>query len=163
MDMSGASPIKAWVVKAADAKKRSVLATRACPSAKLFTNGPFVWRSSGFTPLTQDFLGAVTCGRDHARMAGQLISIALTVDQHDDGDYFWVLLESFDHSMEFEPLMEAATGFASYADALQAGYAVLRGLSDDLGIGPREDDEEPDVVSVDDDDQEDLDPRHLMA
>lgn len=71
-------------------------------------------------------------------MAGQLISIALTVDQHDAGDYFWVLLESFDNSMEFEPLMEAATGFATYADALQAGYIVLKGLSEDLDVGPRE-------------------------
>jgi hypothetical protein len=71
-------------------------------------------------------------------MAGQLISIALTVDQHDGGDYFWVLLESFDDSMEFEPLMEAAAGFHTYAEALQAGYAVLRGLSEDLGVGPRE-------------------------
>lgn len=75
-------------------------------------------------------------------MAGQLISIALTVDQHDGGDYFWVLLESFDNSMEFEPLMEAAKGFPTYAEALQAGYVVLRGLSDDLGVGPREDADE---------------------
>jgi hypothetical protein len=72
-------------------------------------------------------------------MAGQLISIALTVDQHDGGDYFWVLLESFDNSMEFEPLMEAAKGFLTYAEALQAGYAVLRGLSEDLNVGPRDD------------------------
>lgn len=72
-------------------------------------------------------------------MAGQLISIALTVDQHDGGDYFWVLLESFDNSMEFESLMEAAKGFHTYAEALQAGYAVLRGLSEDLNVGPRED------------------------
>ncbi len=71
-------------------------------------------------------------------MTGQLISIALTVDQHDGGDYFWVLLESFDNSMEFESLMEAAKGFPTYAEALQAGYAVLRGLSEDLSVGPRE-------------------------
>jgi len=71
-------------------------------------------------------------------MAGQLISIALTVDQHDEGDYFWVLLESFDNSMEFEPLMEAAKGFPTYAEALQAGYVVLKGLSEDLNVGPRE-------------------------
>lgn len=75
-------------------------------------------------------------------MAGQLISIALSVDQHDGGDYFWVLLESFDNSMEFESLMEAATGFPTYAEALQAGYAVLRGLSEDLSVGPREEAED---------------------
>ncbi|MET3494495.1 hypothetical protein [Variovorax boronicumulans] len=83
-------------------------------------------------------------------MAGQLISIALTVDQHDAGDYFWVLLESFDHSMEFEPLMEAATGFATYADALHAGYVVLKGLSDDLDVGPREEGDDPAFVAMDD-------------
>ncbi|QNK66814.1 hypothetical protein [Variovorax sp. PAMC26660] len=76
-------------------------------------------------------------------MTGQLISIALTVDQHDGGDYFWVLLESFDHSMEFEPLMEAAAGFSTYVDALQAGYAVLKGLSENLNIGPREEADDP--------------------
>lgn len=83
-------------------------------------------------------------------MAGQLISIALTVDQHDAGDYFWVLLESFDNSMEFEPLMEAATGFASYGDALQAGYVVLKGLSEDLGIGPREEGDDASLMAMDD-------------
>ena len=83
-------------------------------------------------------------------MAGQLISIALTVDQHDAGDYFWALLESFDNSMEFEPLMEAATGFATYGDALQAGYVVLKGLSDDLKVGPREEGDDSAVMAMDD-------------
>jgi hypothetical protein len=82
-------------------------------------------------------------------MAGQLISISLTVDQHDGGDYFWVLLESFDNSMEFEPLMEAATGFATYGDALQAGYVVLKGLSDDLSTGPREEGDDPHLLAMD--------------
>ena len=83
-------------------------------------------------------------------MAGQLISIALTVEQHDAGDYFWVLLESFDNSMEFESLMEAATGFATYGDALQAGYVVLKGLSDDLNVGPREEGDDAGVSMMDD-------------
>lgn len=74
-------------------------------------------------------------------MAGQLISIALTVDQHDGGDYFWMLLESFDDPMAFEPLMEAAQGFPTYAEALQAGYLALRGLPEDLSVGPRDDTE----------------------
>lgn len=82
-------------------------------------------------------------------MAGQLISIALTVDQHDAGDYFWMLLESFDNSMEFEPLMEAATGFATYGDALQAGYVVLKGLSDDLSMGPREEGDDSAAMAMD--------------
>ena len=71
-------------------------------------------------------------------MRGQLLSIALSVEQHEDGDYFWVLLESFDDPKQFEPLLEAATGFPSYLDALQAGFVVLKGLSDDLTVGPRE-------------------------
>jgi hypothetical protein len=82
-------------------------------------------------------------------MASHLLSIALTVEQHDKGDFYWVILESFDDSMEFEPLMEAGKGFQTYIDALQAGYVALKGLSDDLKIGPRDDnnsdtgDEEP--------------------
>lgn len=71
-------------------------------------------------------------------MRGQLISIALTVDQHDAGDYFWVLLESFEDPKQFESLLEAATGFPTYVDALQAGFAVLKGLPEDLDVGPRE-------------------------
>jgi hypothetical protein len=52
--------------------------------------------------------------------------------------------------MEFEPLMEAATGFATYADALQAGYVVLKGLSDDLSVGPREEGDDADVMATED-------------
>ena len=69
-------------------------------------------------------------------MARQFLSIALTVDQHDDGDFYWMLLESFDNSMEFESLMESASGFESYVEALDAGYVMLKRLSDDLGVGP---------------------------
>jgi len=76
--------------------------------------------------------------RQHARMPGSLIAIALTVEQHDSSGYYWVLLESFDGSAEFERLLEAAAGFPTYNEALQAGYAVLKGLSEDLDVGPRE-------------------------
>ena len=72
-------------------------------------------------------------------MPRELLSLALTVDRHDDGEYFWVLLESFDHSNEFESLMEAAAGFSTYVAALQAGYAALVALSDDPEIGPLDD------------------------
>jgi hypothetical protein len=77
-------------------------------------------------------------------MARHLLSIALTVDQHDAGDFYWVILESFDHSMEFEPLMEAAHGCPSYVEALEAGYAALKSLSQDLRLGPQDEDEDPD-------------------
>jgi len=72
-------------------------------------------------------------------MARQLLSIALTVEQHDDGGFYWVLLESFDYSMEFESLMESASGFATYVEALDAGYLMLKRLSDDLSVGPQDD------------------------
>lgn len=78
-------------------------------------------------------------------MARPLLSIALTVDQHEEGDFYWVLIESFDRSMEFEPLMESGKGFATYIEALEAGFAALKGLSDDLVTGPRDEiDEEED-------------------
>jgi len=69
----------------------------------------------------------------------ELLSLALTVDRHHDGHYFWSILESFDHSHEFETLMEAATGFPTYFGALRAGYAALIALSDDLDTGPLDD------------------------
>lgn len=71
-------------------------------------------------------------------MRTQLLSLALTVDQHDQGDYFWALLESFDHSMEFETLMESMHGFPTYVEALDAGFAAMKALSEDLSSGPRE-------------------------
>ena len=71
-------------------------------------------------------------------MARPLLSIALTVDQHEEGDFYWVLIESFDHSMEFEPLMESGKGFATYLEALEAGFAALKGMSQDLVMGPRD-------------------------
>jgi hypothetical protein len=79
-------------------------------------------------------------------MRTHLLSLALTVDQHDQGDYFWVLLESFDHSMEFEPLMESMVGFPTYVEALDAGLAALKARSDDLTVGPREEASLDDVM-----------------
>ncbi|WP_436823489.1 hypothetical protein [Variovorax sp. DT-64] len=77
-------------------------------------------------------------------MARPLLSIALTVDQHDEGDFYWVLIESFDRSMEFEPLMESGKGFATYIGALEAGFLALKALSDDLMTGPRDEVDEDD-------------------
>ncbi|KWT71767.1 hypothetical protein APY03_6493 [Variovorax sp. WDL1] len=80
----------------------------------------------------------------NCRMARPLLSIALTVDQHEEGDFYWVLIESFDHSMEFEPLMESGKGFATYIDALEAGFLALKALSEDLVTGPRDEVDEDD-------------------
>jgi hypothetical protein len=81
---------------------------------------------------------------DNLRMASYLLSLALTVEQHDDGPFFWVILESFDHSMVFELLMESAHGFATYLEALNAGALALKAIADDPASGPREDiDDQP--------------------
>lgn len=82
---------------------------------------------------------AVILGLQNTRVPSELLSLALTVDRHDDGYYFWVILESFDHSNEFESLMEAASGFPTYVAALQAGAVALIGLSDDPAVGPLDD------------------------
>jgi hypothetical protein len=75
-------------------------------------------------------------GFQNTHVPGELLSLALTVDRHADGDYFWAILESFDHSNEFECLMEAATGFSTYLAALKAGYVALVALSEDPDSGP---------------------------
>jgi hypothetical protein len=75
---------------------------------------------------------------DNPAMAHRLLSIALTVEQHDNGNFYWILLESFDYSMEFESLMESATGFTTYIEALEAGFAMLKKLPGDLRLGPQD-------------------------
>jgi len=71
-------------------------------------------------------------------MGGELLSIALTVEQHESGSYYWVLVEFEGEDSVCERLLEAAAGFPTYLDALQAGYVVLKGLSGDLDVGPRD-------------------------
>ncbi len=58
-----------------------------------------------------------------------LPALALTVDRHDDGHYFWAVLESFDRSETYERLFESSTGFTTYVAALQAGSAALAVLA----------------------------------
>ena len=60
-------------------------------------------------------------------------ALALAVDRHDDGHYFWVVLESFDRSETYERLFESSTGFATYVAALQAGSAALAVLAAQRG------------------------------
>jgi len=73
--------------------------------------------------------------------SSQLLSVALTVDQLDGGEFHWLILESFDHSMEFEQLAASVIGFDTYAEALEAGFEVLKGMSLDPRVGPRDADE----------------------
>ncbi len=76
-------------------------------------------------------------------MARRLLSLAVTVDQYESGDYYWRILESFDHLAEFESLLESVPHYATYADALKAGCAALIAMCDDPLVGPLEQ-EEPD-------------------
>ena len=71
-------------------------------------------------------------------------AVALTVDQLDGGEFHWLLLESFDHSMEFEQLTASAVCYGTYVEALEAGFGVLKAMSPDPRVGPREIDDHPD-------------------
>ena len=77
----------------------------------------------------------------------ELLSLALTVEC-DGNDFYWVILESFDHSMVFEPLVEGPITYSTYLGALEAGYAVLKTFSKDLKLGPQDEvDELPDQAT----------------
>ncbi|MDP9902442.1 hypothetical protein J2W36_004719 [Variovorax ginsengisoli] len=65
------------------------------------------------------------------------------------------MLESFDHSTEFETLMESMHGFSTYVEALDAGFAAMKAISEDLSSGPRE--ELPIEEEFDDERDEDRD------
>ena len=69
-------------------------------------------------------------------MTSRLLSLAVTVNQHDCGDYYWQILESHDNSSEFELLVEAARPDATYSDALTNGCEALTALCEDPLVGP---------------------------
>jgi len=62
----------------------------------------------------------------------QLRNIALTVQELEDGEFYWVLIEGTDYAMEdalpYLPLEAASNPQASYANALVAGVAAIRKL-----------------------------------
>lgn len=63
----------------------------------------------------------------------QLRNIALTVQELEDGEFYWVLIEGTDdYAMEdalpYLPLEAASDPQASYANALVAGVAAIRKL-----------------------------------
>jgi hypothetical protein len=78
-------------------------------------------------------------------MTSRLLSLAVTVDQHDCGDYYWQILESHDHLAEFELLVEGARPHATYIDALRDGCEALAALCEDPLVGPTQ--EEVDTIS----------------
>lgn len=63
----------------------------------------------------------------------QLRNIALTVQELEEGEFYWVLMEATDYEMDDDALpylpIEAATDpYVSYSNALVAGVAAIRKL-----------------------------------
>lgn len=60
----------------------------------------------------------------------QLRNIALTVQELEEGEFYWVLLEATDYAMEealpYLPIEAAVDPQANYANALVAGIAAIR-------------------------------------
>ncbi len=60
----------------------------------------------------------------------QLRNIALTVQELEEGEFYWVLLEATDYAMEealpYLPIEASTDPYATYANALVAGVAVIR-------------------------------------
>lgn len=63
----------------------------------------------------------------------QLRNIALTVQELEEGEFYWVLMEAADYETDDDALpylpIEAATDpYVSYSNALVAGVAAIRKL-----------------------------------
>ena len=69
-------------------------------------------------------------------MTSRLLSLAVTVNQHECGDYYWQILESHEDPSDFELLVEAARPDATYSDALTNGCKALTALCADPLVGP---------------------------
>lgn len=68
-------------------------------------------------------------------MTGALRHIAVTVEEPENGQFEWVLLE---RSTEWAAFRRAKRPAASYARAMAAGLLALQEMVDDLEAGPRE-------------------------
>jgi hypothetical protein len=62
----------------------------------------------------------------------QLRNIALTVHELEQGEFYWVLMEAVDCTMEealpYLPIESSSEPYATYANALVAGVAAIRKL-----------------------------------
>jgi hypothetical protein len=62
----------------------------------------------------------------------KLRNIALTVQELEEGEFYWVLLEATDYMMEdalpYLPFEAATDPYGSYGDAWVAGLSVIRKL-----------------------------------
>ncbi|MDM0013688.1 hypothetical protein QTH87_14710 [Variovorax sp. J22P168] len=60
----------------------------------------------------------------------QLRNIALTVQELEEGEFYWVLMEAADYMMDealpYLPIESAVDPHSSYANALVAGVAAIR-------------------------------------
>ncbi|MDM0105778.1 hypothetical protein QTH97_12595 [Variovorax sp. J22R24] len=60
----------------------------------------------------------------------QLRNIALTVQELEEGEFYWVLMEATDYDMEdalpYLPIEAASDPHRTYANALVAGVAAIR-------------------------------------
>ena len=60
----------------------------------------------------------------------QLRNIALTVQELEDGEFYWVLMEATDYAiaeaLPYLPIEAATDPHATYANALVAGVAAIR-------------------------------------
>jgi hypothetical protein len=60
----------------------------------------------------------------------QLRNIALTVQELEDGEFYWVLMEATDYSiadaLPYLPIDAATEPHGSYSNALVAGVAAIR-------------------------------------
>jgi hypothetical protein len=74
-------------------------------------------------------------------MANELLPLALMVERHASGGYYWVLLEAMDDEGEFIRLVEGGQHFAAYEAALQHGCEALLRLMPNPDAGPSADPE----------------------
>ena len=83
-------------------------------------------------------------------MTDHLRTIAVTVEESEQGVFHWLLIESIDDPTGFTVLFGSAEVFGSWDDALDGGVATLKSLVADRTIGPRligEDDDETGILS----------------
>jgi len=64
-----------------------------------------------------------------------LRSIAITIEEAEEGGFVWVLLEQ---AVEWLPMKRAEQPTKSYAKAMADGLLALQVLIADLDVGPRE-------------------------
>lgn len=80
-------------------------------------------------------------------MTDHLRTIAVTVEESEQGRFHWLVIESIDDPTGFTVLFGSAEVFGSWEDALDGGVSTLKCLVADRTIGPRlkgeDEDQEP--------------------